>query len=560
VSEQAYTQWRVCIRDERGAAVGGGVVLGDRHVLTCAHVVTAAVGGPSAPVPVDFVALRPGLAPQRARVVPDGWFPPLADDSGDLALLELDTPLARGTGPLLRRLSLGAHHRVRLCGFPREAPTGLWVDARMAGECGPGGEWIQLTAAGSDPQVQGGFSGTPVFHEASGAVVGIAVTRLARAGSPVSWMVPVETILSYLPRTRDWVSGDSGVDGAFQALPDTSRADPALVERLTRFFGRGAAGGVMILVVEPGSSALDTLRDIVARSSRERRPIDSRSSADDFPARPDPLLGSIDLALDVSGKTTAEVSGRISMWMNASGVPAETLVNSLAGRPPPMNAVLDGIDAAADPHQLVDEVVEPLTARAAEQDRRLLLTFRDSSSPVLYQAALRLLTARIDQVRDAEHAARDRYQHVEARIAGVPQPAFKASSLLLRLTVLSAAADQPGTAPLLPALESCQRDADRALDGALRARRRLDERLDARNRLRDRLDGYRARSVDHGLTEDTELAEIYRQARELLWSGRCDLARAADLVDRYAALIRRRLDVRGPHEAGSDRPNGAARP
>ena len=76
-------------------------------------------------------------------------------------------------------------------------------------------------------------------------------------------------------------------------------------------------------------------------------------------------------------------------------------------------------------------------------------------------------------------------------------------------------------------------------------RRRLDERLDARNRLRDRLDGYRARCVDHGLTEDTELAEIYGQARQLLWSGRCDLSRCADLLDGYAALIRRRLADRG---------------
>jgi hypothetical protein len=551
VSDQAYTQWRVCIRNERGAAVGGGVVLGDRHVLTCAHVVTAAVGGPSAAVPVDFVALRPGLAPQRARVVRDGWFPPLTDESGDLALLELPAPLPRGTGLLLRRLSLGAHHEVRLCGFPAEAPTGLWVNARLDGECGPGGEWIQLTAAASDPRVQEGFSGTPVFHDASGSVVGIVVTRPGRAGSPVSYMVPVETILSYLPRTRDWVSGDSGVDGSFRALPDASRADRSIVERLTRFFGRGAAGGVMILVVEPGSSALDTLRDVVARSSRERRPLDSRPSGHDCSVRPDPLLGSIDLALDVSGKTAAEVSGRISTWMNTGTVPTEGLTDSLAGRPPPMNVVLDGIDAATEPNQLVDEVVQPLTTQAAEQDRRLLLTFRDSASPSLYRAALRLLVARIDQVRDAEREARQRHEYVAARVASMPEPTFRGPSLRLRLTALRAAADRPGQSPLLPALESCRRDADQAWEDALRVRRRLDEGLDARDRLRDRLDGYRARCVDNGLTEDRELAEIYGQARELLWSGRCDLSRCAELLDGYAAMIRGRL---------GDRTTGTARP
>jgi hypothetical protein len=550
VSDQAYTQWRVCIRDERGSAVGGGVVLGDRHVLTCAHVVTAAVGGPSAPVPVDFVAMRPGLARQRARVVRDGWFPPLDDESGDLALLELAEPLAHGTGPLLRRVSLGARHEVRVCGFPGEAPTGLWVHAHMDGECGPGKEWIQLTATGSDPRVQEGFSGTPVFHDASGSVVGIVVTRPARAGSPVSWMVPVETILSYLPGTRDWVSGDSGVDGSFRALPDAARTDRSIVERLTRFFGRGAAGGVMILVAEPGSPALDTLRDVVARASRERRPVDSRPSGHDSSAHPDPLLGSIDLALDVSGKTTAEVSGRISTWMNTGGVPTERLMDSLARRPPPMNVVLEGIDAAAEPHQLVDEVVGPLTAQAAEQDRRLLLTFRDSASPSLYRAALRLLAARVDQVRDAELEARERHEYVAARIAPVPEPTFRSPSLRLRLTALRAAADRPGDTPLLPALESSRRDADRALEEALRVRQSLDESLDTRDRLRDRLDGYRARCVDNGLTEDTGLAEIYGQAHELLWSGRCDLSRCAELLDSYATLIRARI---------SDRTNGTAR-
>jgi hypothetical protein len=216
-----------------------------------------------------------------------------------------------------------------------------------------------------------------------------------------------------------------------------------------------------------------------------------------------------------------------------------------------MNVVLDGIDAAAEPHELVDEVVQPLTAQAAEQDRRLLLTFRDSASPSLYRAALRLLAARIDQVRDAEHEARERHEYVAARVAPVPEPAFRGPSLRLRLTALRAAADRPGKTPLLPTIESCQRDADLALKGALGVRNRLDESLDARDRLRDRLDGYRARCVDHGLAEDRDLAEIYGQAHELLWSGRCNLSRCADLLDGYAAMIRARL---------GDRANGTARP
>src|SRR5437870_4017417 len=82
---------RLHIRD--GRVVGAGFLVGERWVLTCAHVVVQALGltdypsdPPQGPISLDF----PFVAPRTlltARVVL--WCPVLSDGSGDIAGLEL---------------------------------------------------------------------------------------------------------------------------------------------------------------------------------------------------------------------------------------------------------------------------------------------------------------------------------------------------------------------------------------------------------------------------------------------------------------------------------------
>lgn len=75
---------RVC--DADGAVLGAGVLLGTRHVLTCAHVLFPSddLGTEDTPpdinVVIDFVGLRK-VSSARARVATDGWVPP--DDVED---------------------------------------------------------------------------------------------------------------------------------------------------------------------------------------------------------------------------------------------------------------------------------------------------------------------------------------------------------------------------------------------------------------------------------------------------------------------------------------------
>ena len=66
----------------------------------------------------------------------------------------------------------------------------------------------------------------------------------------------------------------------------------------------------------------------------------------------------------------------------------------------------------------------------------------------------------------------------------------------------------------------------------------LEAALARRAELRGVLQGYKAMAASHGLVEDVRLAGLYGQAREVLSRGRCDLARASVLVDRYADAVR----------------------
>jgi hypothetical protein len=96
----------VRIHTADGHVVGAGFLVGERHILTCAHVVAGALvladdkpDKPQALVSLDF----PRVAPEQlltARVVL--WRPPRADGGDDIAGLELldDPPHVAQAAPL----------------------------------------------------------------------------------------------------------------------------------------------------------------------------------------------------------------------------------------------------------------------------------------------------------------------------------------------------------------------------------------------------------------------------------------------------------------------------
>lgn len=143
--------WTVRVLGASGACVGAGMLLGTDHVLTCAHVVSAAIAQPpdqAHATPQNDILLdlvnRPDLSPLTARVVRGGWVPPADDEGGDIALLHLHQPVPEGMGAPLRRLSRSWGRVVHAFGFPEGLDTGEHVTAELAGWTGPGREWVQM--------------------------------------------------------------------------------------------------------------------------------------------------------------------------------------------------------------------------------------------------------------------------------------------------------------------------------------------------------------------------------------------------------------------------------
>jgi vWA-MoxR associated protein C-terminal domain/vWA-MoxR associated protein middle region 0/Trypsin-like peptidase domain/Effector-associated domain 2 len=194
---------------EHRQVCGAGVLLTGRHVLTCAHVVAAALDGdPGGPCPgeavlVDFPAL-PGASPQLARVAADGWAQQRLDHGGDLAILELDGGPPPGLyPPRLARCGVPGRRRVRVYGHPAALPEGWWSVAELIGAGGQSSEWVQLQVDPAGRPIAPGYSGAGVMDEETGAVIGCIVTVLGGpdqdALSRTAWMIPLETVAYYWP-------------------------------------------------------------------------------------------------------------------------------------------------------------------------------------------------------------------------------------------------------------------------------------------------------------------------------------------------------------------------
>ncbi|HYH33127.1 MAG TPA: trypsin-like peptidase domain-containing protein [Pseudonocardia sp.] len=185
-----------------GTVIGAGFVIGPDLVATCAHVVAdAAAADPYAPDPphgtvlLDF-PLVPGGGPGRARV--HRWSPIAADGSGDIAVLRLDRPAPHGARmPPLRRVDALWGHGFRVLGFPDGLADGVWSTGRIRGEQGT--RWFQLQGAPGDQAVVGGFSGSPVWDEETGAVVGMTVAADRSTATTTAYLIPIDQVLGLDP-------------------------------------------------------------------------------------------------------------------------------------------------------------------------------------------------------------------------------------------------------------------------------------------------------------------------------------------------------------------------
>jgi WD40 repeat protein len=203
VREQARSVVRVLAGDGT-TVVGAGFLIGPDLVATCAHVVADALAAdPYAPVPpydpvlLDFPLLQDlGDGPVAAQV--HRWSPIATDGSGDVAVLRLQRPVPHGARmPPLRRVDALWDHGFRVLGFPEGLTDGVWTTGRIRGEQGT--RWFQLQGAPGDQAVVGGFSGSPVWDEESGAVVGMTVAADRSTDTTTAYLIPIDRVLGLDP-------------------------------------------------------------------------------------------------------------------------------------------------------------------------------------------------------------------------------------------------------------------------------------------------------------------------------------------------------------------------
>ncbi|MBV9448371.1 MAG: hypothetical protein JO345_21000 [Streptosporangiaceae bacterium] len=187
-----------------------------------------------------------------------------------------------------------------------------------------------------------------------------------------------------------------------------------------------------------------------------------------------------------------------------------------------------------------DPLVAQVTAASRVRDRAAAVAAKAAElARVRAGAVARIAALRADA--DAARTARDdavaAAQRVAAKIAGVPPvPDFGVdpATRLARLDALLAAGRWTRLSSELDLLENELTSAALQFNDAERTVVTL---LSKRDELRGLLDAYKAKAGRLGAAEDPDLARLYDQTRELLWTAPCDLTAAADAVTRYQQAV-----------------------
>ena len=224
------------------AICGAGVLLTDRHILTCAHVVGTALDcDPRGPRPVGHVLVdfpaSPERSPRSAGVVEDGWARQREDEGGDLAILVLDGgPVPGAFPPRLARCGTPGRRNVKAFGHPERLPGGAWAAAEIIGAGGQSSEWVQLDRRPTGLPIVEGYSGAGVIDEETDAVIGCVVAFFAVPGRlqqpGLAWMIPLETVARYWPPLAGFLEDPGQQPGADVPHPESIADEQRLALKL----------------------------------------------------------------------------------------------------------------------------------------------------------------------------------------------------------------------------------------------------------------------------------------------------------------------------------------
>ncbi|GAA1909498.1 S1 family peptidase [Streptantibioticus ferralitis] len=545
--------WAVRVRRDDGSIAGAGILLAADRVLTCAHV---------APMDqrftLEFVG-EPDAEPVRAEVLPDCWVPETLDSdgdpSGDVALLRLAEPRPRVRPASLYRLS-PTHRTAHMYGFPKDYSGGIYFRANVVGGTGRDGQ-VQLSPVRRNELVRPGFSGAGVVDDQTGQVIGMVLSRVReRDGSGFSFMSPTETIVQHLPRVAQWTHGLSAVDESLVSGNGEEPLDQPFAERLARWFeGHGRPVKISVVADERGPRAA-TLRRAIKLADRELRSSASTGQASQHPPSTIPPAGGLDLAVDATDRTVAEVAERIAartgLGVRAGQAPADRIRAGAVT----LSIVVVGVDRAADPAALLE-----LLGVLAEHDSRLLLVFRDPHTASRHQAESELVVRpwreRLTRLCERLAEITDRLAgELRERMSQVVSDTRRATDVLVKAYALREHVSRLADPPLDPEqavdLAPYERAAARAVTRLNQMIEHLDELIRQREELRGRLKSYQVLAQEGSDREDLEGSARYLAAYHLLYRAPCDITAAQAAVDRYTRYVDGLPDQ--PTEVGGEAP------
>lgn len=393
-----------------GGIVGAGLLVDDRHVVTCAHVVmealqldpatAARVARPAGALCLDFPAT--GDARMMASVAVGGWTPITEDGRGDVAVLDLAASAPGHAIAAALRMSRGTlDHRVMTVGFPRNIDFGVTATARLLDRIGPGSEWVQIGTEGSGAPIESGFSGSPVWDCNLRAVVGIIVAQdrrpWVRGEAQTAWMIPTETLIRAWPALSELVLSPLLLDPALWAHWDPRargvqlEAEPGwyfsgrtnVLRELVTWLSRSpdADSRARVLIGVPGSGKSAVLGRLVTLSDPQyrRRRRFPQENVDELTMPPD---GAIDIAVHASGKSLDQLVRVIADAADVTADAPEPLVNELLHHAP-LTLVIDSVNEAEQPARVARELLRPLAHYGPGAGVRLLVGTRRELIPAL---------------------------------------------------------------------------------------------------------------------------------------------------------------------------------